>query len=73
MKTRYKHIHFEEGGGPKADHPLYHCKNNRTASILGVVFYFKPWKKYVFEGRTGCVFDVSCLTDIIDFMNQLGA
>jgi len=70
MKTRYKHIYFETGPGPVADHPLYHCKNNRE-TILGVIFYYAVLEKYVFEGRADCVFDTFCLTDIIDFMNQL--
>ena len=69
MKKRYKHIHFVVGS--LSDHPSYHCKNNRDGSVLGVVFCYERWKKYVFEGRAGCVFDTSCLADIIDFMKQL--
>lgn len=71
MKTRYKHIHFEECPGPAAKHPLYYCKNNRDGCILGKVFYYLTWKKYVFEGGDGCVFDTSCLADIIHFLKQL--
>ena len=41
------------------------------ASKLGVIDYYKRWHCFVFEGIDGCVFDVKCLSDIIDFMNQL--
>jgi len=69
MKTRYKHINFEVGS--VSDHPSFHCKNNRYGTVLGLVFYYERWNHYVFEGRAGCVFDTSCLADIIDFMKQL--
>jgi len=71
MKTRYKYIHFEEGPGPKAVYPSYYCWNNRNDHILGKVFFYRTWDKYVFEGGDGCVFSASCLEDIIDFLKQL--
>jgi len=66
MKRRYEHIHFEDDGGK-----VYYCKNNQSKGIVGVVSYYPSWKRYVFEGREFCVFDISCLADIIDFMKQL--
>lgn len=66
MKTRYKHIHFEDDGAG-----FYYCKNNRSNNIIGGVSYYTSWKRYVFEGVEGCVFDTSCLQDICHFMGQL--
>ena len=74
MKTKYKHIYFEKYGLGSAPHPqrmIYLCRNNRTNSILGGVEYYPSWRKYVFEGKENAVFDISCLTDIIDFMKQI--
>jgi hypothetical protein len=34
---------------------------------------YKPWGKYIFAPKSGCVFDHSCLTDIADFMVARGA
>jgi len=47
------------------------CKNNKDGDDLGFVKYYPRWKRHVFEGRKGCFFDTSCLTDITDFMKQL--
>ena len=71
MKTKYKHIHFEVGPRFAGGGVFYYCKSNRNDAILGDVTYYDDWKKYVFEGRAGCVFDTSCLADVIDFMSQL--
>lgn len=66
MKTRYKHIHFLQMN-------KYHwvCLNNKSEAELGNIDYYKPWRKYVFEGEAGAIFDSSCLQDILHFMGQL--
>jgi len=66
MKTEYKHIHFEKDDGGKT----YYCKSNQSKSIIGIVSFYPPWKRYVFEGREFCVFDAFCLADIIDFLKN---
>ena len=70
MKTKYKHIHFAEAMISGVN-KTYWCKNNKTDGILGLVEYYPPWRKYVFSTDGDCVFDISCLADIIDFMKQL--
>lgn len=72
MKTKYNHIHFNEDMEQlDPDMPVYICRNNKTDSMLGTVVYYLPWRKYEFIGEEGAGFDISCLTDIIDFMKQL--
>ena len=72
MKTKYKHIHFDEDFEQlDPDMPIYICRNNKTSGILGNVVYYPPWRKYEFIGEEGAGFDTSCLADIIDFMKQL--
>ena len=73
MKTKYKHIIFREYKvETDPHHPVYICRNNRSGDVLGGVEYYQSWRRYVFEGKQGAVFDTSCLADIIDFMKQLG-
>ncbi len=70
MKTRYKYIHFVDSLDSDKN-PHYICYNNKTDAVLGWVEYCQPWKQYTFEGKKDCVFNASCLTDILDFMKQL--
>ena len=66
MKTKYKHIHFV-----RVDAHHWNCLNNKTGGVLCEIYHYAPWRKYVFEGQGGCVFDTSCLQDILHFMGQL--
>lgn len=51
--------------------PVYRIYNNKNEDQIGVVSWYKPWRKYVFSSKEGCIFDVSCLLDVLDFMNKL--
>ncbi len=70
MKTKYKHIYFEQGG------QLYSkvnwlCRNKKTDDLLGEIEFYDQWNKWTFSGSMNSVFDTSCLKDIINFMEQL--
>ncbi len=65
MKTKYKYIHFERIAGQ------WFCYNNTTQDELGRIQYYRRWKQYVIEFEPGCVFNDSCLTDIVSFLRQL--
>ena len=72
MKTTYRHIHFVavyEGLNPKIK--KWSCRNNKSKEEIGNIDFYATWKRFVFKGREGCVFDVGCLRDIIDFISQL--
>ena len=69
MKTKYKHIHFEEMA--LKPNSIWYCRNNKTTAILGSAEFYKSWKKWVFSSRQDAVFDASCLRDIADFLEQL--
>ncbi len=71
MKTKYKHIHFEqiEDYYKKA---RWSCRNNRSGDEVGSVFWYEPWRRYCFsQADEGILFDTGCLQDIINFMEQL--
>jgi len=55
----------------KRKSPAYLCRNNKTQNDLGIIEYYSAWQKYIFEGAPHCVFDESCLLDIVDFLRQL--
>jgi hypothetical protein len=50
--------------------PCYRVINNRAGSLLGMIYYKKDWKQFVFEPEEFCVFSHDCLADIIDFLNN---
>ena len=68
MRTRYRHIHFEqtilEGN--------WNCINNKSGEVLATISWYRPWKRYVFSQECEMVvFDINCLKDIIDFIKQV--
>ena len=67
---KYKFITIREaqGGEMFEDHPVFRIFNNKTQAQLGILSYYKPWKQYVFSSQPECVFNNSCLRDILDFM-----
>jgi len=51
------------------ERPVYRIFDKEDVQI-GIISFYKPWKKYVFSSRTKCVFDTICLVDILDFMQN---
>lgn len=49
---------------------VYRIFNNRNNAQLGIISFYKPWKEYVFSSREDCVFNNSCLADVLDFINN---
>jgi len=68
LKTKYEHIHFEKSDLRKTDYSL---RGNRSYFVMGMVSYYKPWKKYVVQYFEGYVLDENCLRDTADFLDQL--
>lgn len=66
MKTKYKYIHFEKVVGCG-----WYCYNNKNENVLGRIEYYRRWKQYIIEFEPGCVFNDTCLTDVIQFLRQL--
>lgn len=69
MKTAYKHIEFIE----TTLQGHWNCLNKKHGDDLGSVFFYQPWKQFVFEfcELGDCVFNSSCLRDIAHFLDQL--
>lgn len=78
---RYKYIHIKQRmvglRGPQAelgetfnDKPVYGVYNNRSKDQIGIISWYKQWKEYVFSSQPECVFNNSCLRDIVDFIEN---
>jgi hypothetical protein len=66
MKTKYKFIYFEQNGN------TWLCKNNKSKGLLGKIEYYSPWRQYCYFPLTQAVYSDGCLSDIADFIKQLG-
>ena len=53
------------------DHAVYRIYNNKSRGQLGILSWYKPWKTYVFSSQPECVFNHSCLRDVLDFMENV--
>lgn len=64
---KYKYINFgliQE----KKKTSVWDCRNNKTKELLGIVFWYGPWRCYVFETSDDVVFNHKCLVDIAGFI-----
>ncbi len=49
---------------------VYRIFNNRSKTQIGIISYYKPWKEYVFSSKEDCVFNNTCLSDVINFIEN---
>ena len=67
----YKFITIRQASGMfSCGKPVFEIVTNRSHEQIGLLSYHKPWKQYVFSTDHDCVFNNSCLRDIIDFMEN---
>ncbi|NJO64025.1 MAG: hypothetical protein HC836_39365 [Richelia sp. RM2_1_2] len=68
---KYKFITIKQIGDEIfAEKPVYRIFNNKSDEQIGVLSYFKSWKKYVFSSKERCIFDLACMKDITEFMEN---
>jgi len=51
--------------------PVYRIINNKSKNQIGILSWYKPWKQYVFSSQPNCVFNISCLKDVLDFIENI--
>lgn len=69
---KYKYLTIDQVNGELfLGKPVYRIFNNRNWDQLGIISYYKPWKQYVFSSIKECVFNNSCLRDVLSFMEGL--
>jgi hypothetical protein len=68
---KYKYITIDQHQGEMFEgRPVYRILNTKSGSQLGILSWYKPWKQYVFSSIPECVFNNSCLRDVLDFMEH---
>jgi hypothetical protein len=68
---KYKYIHIKQVDDEVFNNkPVYRIFNNKSGDQLGILSYYKPWKSYIFTTKETCLFDLSCLKDITNFMEN---
>ena len=70
MKTEYEYIYFAKLP-PKPKTVVYECRSIKTTESLGVVRWYGPWRQYCFFPGKDTIFNVGCMSDVIDFIKQL--
>lgn len=76
MSKKYKFITIcdEYDNGKQemfSGHPVYRIRNNRSKEQIGILSYYRSWKQYVFSSQPECVFNNSCLRDVLDFLENV--
>lgn len=68
----YRFIVIEQRGSEVfSGRPVYRIFNRRSGAQLGILSYYSPWKEYVFSSREDCVFNRSCLLDVLNFLDRV--
>lgn len=70
-ERRYKYIHIQNVNYESFEgHPVYRIFNNKTKVQLGIISWYKPWREYVFSSKEDCIFNITCLGDVEEFMKE---
>jgi len=73
-EMKYKYITIRQENGEMFEgRPVYRIFNNRSVAQLGIISFYRPWKQYVFSSQPECIFNASCLRDVLDFISVAGA
>ena len=71
VKKVYKHITiYLDEEQQVYDKPVYIVINTKNEDVLGYIYYEQKWNQYVFTSQPDIIFSVSCLQDIIDFIEN---
>jgi hypothetical protein len=66
----YKYIRIADSGDVFDNHPVYGIYHKKSKDQIGLLSYYSSWKQYVFSSHPDCVFNNSCLRDVLDFMEN---
>ena len=70
MKTEYDYIRFDLSRDTGKT-TIWYIFNKRSNNFLGEIKWYGPWRSYCFCPISHTVFNKGCMTDIIDFIDQL--
>lgn len=58
----------ERNAGRKTD--IFTVRSSMNQAFLGTISWYGRWRRYVFFPMQNTLFDVSCLREIADFINE---
>jgi hypothetical protein len=72
MEKVYKHITIYQAEDTYFDKPVYGVMNTKHGDLLGYIAWEPNWKQFIFSANKedDIIFSVSCLKDIIDFIEN---
>lgn len=71
IMKKYKYITIKQVGKELFENkPVYRVYNNKSGDQLAIISWYKPWKEYVFSSKENCVFNNTCLRDVLDFIEN---
>ena len=50
---------------------IWEVMNKSSGGRLGIIGWHPPWRQYCFFPEDNCVFNVSCMSDIIKTMSKI--
>jgi hypothetical protein len=71
MKERYRYISFSQVLVKGRTTTTWHCLNNSSRELLGVIQWFGSWRQYCYFPKADTVYSKGCMEDINDFIEQL--
>ncbi len=66
MSRQLEFVH--EGTSDSGKTHLYEIHSVHDGSLLGLVRWYGPWRKYVVHPQSDALFDASCLEEIAAFL-----
>jgi len=70
METNEKYIEFRQIGA-KPRTKVYGVFSLRHGTLLGRVFWYGPWRSYVFAAEPDTVWSAGCLDTVSSFLRDL--
>jgi len=68
---KYKYITIRQVDGELFEQrPVFRIFNNKSNDQIGIISWYKPWKEFVFSSKENCVFNNTCLRDVLDFIEK---
>lgn len=58
---------YEEGSGMDK----YYDVENKKGELLGKIFFWKKWKKWIWEQEQDIIMTYDCLQDVVDFLKEI--
>lgn len=70
IETKSKWIYFTETFYEKRKTPIYHIFSKDGDLPLGEISWHGPWRKFCFFPEKNTIFEITCLNDIIIFIQE---